>query len=457
MIHSPHATPHVNVGQEGGMMGRILLVAAAALLACVPLAGSLVAATTPADTSATVARARELVSAHYVLPDVAGRIADAIGRGEAAGHYRGLTGEALAQRMNDDMATVTADRHLGVSYDPALAARLAAVAPQREQDDHAEPPGWAREMERQNLGIRELARLPGNIRYLAYDGFMWSYADNGAAIANAMAFLRGGDAYIIDLRRNGGGSPAAVAAIASYFLPEGTPLMRFEMRGEPGEETKSPKAPFSLTGKPLYVLVGGGTASAAEEFATHVSAYGFGTLIGENTAGAGFRNDLYPLPGGYVISISVGRAISLKSGKDWEARGVAPAIATSFEAALPRARAEAMAAILARSPAAERTANERLLAYYRALERPPAPARPMAAYAGRYGERTVAVAADGLVMQRASRPPVRLVAISPDRFAPENTPETLIAFDAAGGKVVALRIEPVDGSSSRIERNAELP
>ena len=62
-----------------------------------------------------------------------------------------------------------------------------------------------------------------------------------------------------------------------------------------------------MVGKPLYVLTSGGTASAAEEFIGHVAGYKLGELIGENTAGAGFRNEFFPLPDGMVISISVGQ------------------------------------------------------------------------------------------------------------------------------------------------------
>ena len=51
-----------------------------------------------------------------------------------------------------------------------------------------------------------------------------------------------------------------------------------------------------MVGKPLYVLTSGGTASAAEEFIGHVAGYKLGELIGENTAGAGFRNEFFRFP-----------------------------------------------------------------------------------------------------------------------------------------------------------------
>ena len=49
-----------------------------------------------------------------------------------------------------------------------------------------------------------------------------------------MRFLRGGDAVIIDLRRNGGGSPDAVQYLVSHFLEPNRPLVTFYMRRQPG-------------------------------------------------------------------------------------------------------------------------------------------------------------------------------------------------------------------------------
>ena len=61
-----------------------------------------------------------------------------------------------------------------------------------------------------------------------------------------------------------------------------------------------------------------------EEFADHVSAFKFGTLVGETTGGGGFRNTFVPLPGGLVMSVSIGRAVHMVTGKDWEGAGVSP-------------------------------------------------------------------------------------------------------------------------------------
>ncbi|MEP9403281.1 S41 family peptidase [Sphingomonas sp. VNH70] len=408
------------------------------------------AAQAPADDPATVVAAtRKAVAERYVLPDVAAKLSAALSQPE---RYRGLTGEALAERINADMDAVTPDKHLGITYNPQMAAMLGNEP--LPDDDTAMPPAMARMIARHNGGVRAMEVLPGNIRMVAYDGFEWGTPEAEAAIAGAMQFLHGGDAYIIDLRRNGGGSPGAVAAMASYFVPQGTPLMRFEMRGRPGESTTAPRAPFSLAGKPLYVLTSGGTASAAEEFATHVSALGFGTLVGERTAGAGFRNDLLPIGKSYVLSVSSGRAVSLRTGKDWEAVGVAPAIAVPVDRALAAAQAAAMTAIATTVPADERREVERLAAFYRATVTPVAPAHPLADYAGVYGDRRLVVRGDRLTTSRGGRAASPLVPIAANVMVPETDPASRFRFVEEGGRIVALEVERVDGSVERFARGA---
>jgi C-terminal processing protease CtpA/Prc len=208
---------------------------------------------------------------------------------------------------------------------------------------------------------------------------MWGTPAAKDAMATAAQFLRGGDAVIVDLRRNGGGDAAAVSALASYFLPPDTELMRFESRGNPGTVSKTSAVPFTLADRPVYVLTSKGTFSAAEEFSDHVSAFKFGTLIGENTGGGGFNNTFVPLPGGYVMSISYGRAVHMVTGKDWEQVGIAPAIAVAADQALLRAQAEAMTALAAKAPEDERDTDARLAAFYRAQLTPVDPGMPMAA------------------------------------------------------------------------------
>lgn len=432
-------------------MIRTAAILSAALALAAPVvapAQTRAAQAAPAESAAAVAAARKLVAERYVVPETAVRLDAALARAEAAGVFRGLAGEALAEALTAEMRKVTPDGHLYAYYAPAQAAALASAPPPEE----GLPDGYARAMERDNGGVRLLEVLPGNIRYLDYRQFMWGTPAAEQALARAMEFLAGGDAIVIDLRGNGGGDPSAVAAMTSYFVPAGTKLIRFEMRDAPGEASVSEPTPFTLAGKPVFVLTGPRSFSAAEEFASHVKAFGFGKLVGAATGGGAFRNDLFPLPGGYVLSVSIGRPVHAVTGGDWERTGVAPDIAVPEDQALVAAKAAAIAAVAERAPAAERAEVQRLLAFYRAQATPVSPALPLAAYEGRYGDRTVRLAGGTLTSARAGRAPAELVPIASDAFAPVMTPTQHFRFVSEGGRIVALEIDNGIGPAQRFAR-----
>lgn len=404
------------------------------------------------DAEAAVAAARTVIKARYVLPDVAQKLDEALARAAAAGAFRGLTGDSLAAHVTSVMNAVTPDAHLRMLYQPQVAALL----PPSEARDTPAGAAWdealGAQLRRTNAGVRQLELLPGNIRYLAYDSFGWGAPVAEQAIATAMAFLREGDAIIIDLRNNPGGSAYAEAAVASYFLPPGTKLARFEIRGETGETTETSAVPFSLAGKPTYVLIGPGTLSAGEVFATHVASFGFGTLVGSTTGGAGYTIRTLPLPGGYTLNVSVGRTVDAETGADWERVGVVPAIEAPANEALAVARAEAMEAVLGALPEAERARGERLLAFYRAQADPVAAALPLPAYAGRFGPFTVAAEDARLTMRFGELASETLVPLAADLFAAESDPGTQVRFVSQGDAVTALELDSGNGPPMRIER-----
>ena len=418
----------------------IALASSAPLVAQGAPAGA--ASTPAADNTALLDSIRQRLRDHYVLPATGEALVAALTQAERDGRFSGLAGRELAAAVNAVMREVTPDGHLSLMHDPGMAAMLTEY-PEGGADDAEEvPPQQQRMIALNNGGVRKLEVLPGNIRYMDYGGFMWGSPAAQAAIDNAMEFLAGGSAAIIDLRRNGGGSPEAVAALASYFLPEGTPLMRFEMRGRSDQATSAGATPFKINGIPVYVLTSRQSVSAAEEFAAHADAFGFATLVGETTGGAGFRATLYAEPGGFVLSVSTGQAIQVKSGKGWERTGIAPAVAVPADRALDMARAEAIAALIETAPDGERQAYERLLPVYRALAAGAQAAHPLAAYAGSFGERVVAVdAAGNLTSSRGGMQPTRLVALGGDLFTPEAAPGQQFRFVFEGDTAAALEVD----------------
>jgi hypothetical protein len=435
-----------------------------AVLASTALATSAPAPTQPAAPSSATAQAarvggravaaevRRVIAERYVLPERRPVIDAALARSLEAGRYDVTDPGQLAERINADLAEAGHDRHLNFAYHPEMATRLSARTDQGERD----PTESNRIARANNFGVKTLRVLPGNVRYMEYDGFMWVDGETPAVLDTAMRFLSGGDAVIIDLRRNGGGSPDAVQYIISHFLPAGRPLVTFHMNGEPSPNSLSTLAEVPagrMVGRPLYVLISPATASAAEEFTGHVGGYRIGELVGETTAGAGFRNDLVPIAGGFVLSVSVGRAVLASTGRDWEAVGHAPTIRTPVAGALDVAHSRALQTLAAAASGPERTRLEAMAEAIAARSQPGAPALPLTAYAGSYGERRISVEGDRLLYQRGERPPLRLVGLGGNRFAFDEDPITRLTFQTSGTQVTAIEIQPAGGPvQGRYER-----
>ncbi len=201
-----------------------------------------------------------------------------------------------------------------------------------------------------------------------------------------------------------------------------------------------------MVGKPLYVLTSGRSASAAEEFAGHIAGYKLGELIGATTAGAGFRNQFFPLPGGYLISISVGRAVLASTGADWEGVGIAPTTAVDPEKALLVAQAHALRRLASTAPALEKANYEATAALLAAQVDPVATALPLAAYAGNFGELKVSFENGRLAFQRDGGPRLAMVPIGPNLFAFENDAMTRVEFKVAGNSATGFELLRGDGS-----------
>ena len=419
------------------------------------------AAAVPADSTAKQFNGREVVlavkkllDANYVLPETRPKFDAILDKGLANGRYDVSGPEQLADTINIDLGQVTPDKHLAVMYDPERSRQLAAAPAGAGRDDAPPTAEDIAAATRRNSGLVQMRILPENIRYLETDGFVWAGGTTERAYDDAMRFLAGGDAVIIDMRRNGGGSPQAVQYLVSHFLAPNTSLMTFYIGANRVDtttalpETKAPR----MVGKPLYVLTSGGTASAAEEFTGHVAGYKLGELIGENTAGAGFRNEFYPLPDGMVISISVGRAILASTGKGWEGVGFAPNTKTDLGEALQVAQVHALRKIAETARPERKAGLEAAAAVMDAQVNPVKTELPLAAYAGAYGDRVIALESGLLTFQRQGAPKHSMVAVGPNRFAFEDDPMSRVQFSAAGSSVNELELLRSDGTTARATR-----
>lgn len=440
-------------------MKRIWILAGAAALAFQPAQVSAqpqeASAAAQVDAQRTIADLRRILAENYVLPEARPKLDQALAAGLASGRYSVSDPQLLAERINADMSAVAHDKHLGIQYDPASQAQLAAQPPGAGADDAPPTEDDIRQAIGINHGIAELKVQPGNVRYMRYDGFVWAGPKTAEALDTAMRFLRDGDAAIIDLRGNGGGSPEAVQYLVSHFLEPNRPLVTFYMGANKVDRLSSlASLPAGrVVGKPLYVLTSGMSASAAEEFIGHVAGFKLGELIGETSAGAGFRNEFFPVAGGYVVSVSVGRAVLASTGKDWEGVGIAPTTKIEPGKALDVAQARALRRIASTAPAERRRILEARAAVLEAQVTPVATALPLAQYAGVYGIRSISNDGGKLVFQRENGPKHALVAVAANEFAFVEDPIERVKFKVAGTSATEMELTRSDGSKVIASRN----
>jgi hypothetical protein len=442
-------------------MNKMAILAGAAALATISASDaamaqeSAAAASSQIDAKAVVADVQRILDANYVLPEMRPKLSAALSQGLAAGRYNVSDPSVLAERINADLTAVAHDGHLGMHFDPKQSAQLAARPAGAGADDAPPSEEEIRQAERLNHGILQLKVLPGNIRYMETIGFFWAGDRTKEVYDNAMRFLKGGDAIIIDMRQNGGGSPDAVQYMISHFLQPNTPIVTFYMRGQQGDTWKSLASlpTGSLAGKPLYVLTGGRSASAAEEFVGHVAGFKVGELVGETTAGAGYRNEFFPIAGGYVISVSVGRAVLASTGKDWEKVGIAPAIKVEQDKALEMAQTRALRKLASTATGQDRTVYEASAQVLEAQMKPVPTALPPAQYAGVYGVRHITNDGGKLIFQREGGPKGQLVAIAANEFAFVADPMQRVKFKVAGNAATELELIRSDGSRVVAARN----
>ena len=156
-----------------------------------------------------------------------------------------------------------------------------------------------------------------------------------------MAALQKTRALIVDVRRNGGGSPESVSYLVSYFLRSAEPVhINTFINRNPGTETFrsqdffSETTPFSYAGKPVYVLTSVRTFSGGEEFAYDMQVMDLAELVGETTGGGANPGGTVRLAAGLTMFIPGGRARNPITGTNWEGVGVIPDVAVSSENAL---------------------------------------------------------------------------------------------------------------------------
>ena len=276
------------------------------------------------------------LGANYVFPDVAARI-DAALPAKAAAYPPSATAVEIADLLSRDLRTLGNDKHFRVFYDPDFHASEAPDAVPSAQEMAQQRVEAAEHA----FGIEKVLRLPGNVALVELRGFGPTELV-APAYASTLALVQGSDALILDLRRNGGGSPNSVALWMSWFFPQGDERHLNDIYTRSTDKTQQFWTTTSVGERytrPVYVLVSPRTFSGGEECAYDFQTQKRATLVGETTGGGANAGDRFSLGHGLVVNIPTARAINPITHTNWEHVGVKPDVET------PAAQAQQVAYI----------------------------------------------------------------------------------------------------------------
>ncbi|MGZ5874978.1 MAG: S41 family peptidase [Bradyrhizobium sp.] len=131
--------------------------------------------------------------------------------------------------------------------------------------------------------------------------------------------------YVIDLRNNPGGLLDQAVSVSSVFMARGEVV---STRGRRPDETQrfTARGGDLTKGKPLVVLINGGSASASEIVAGALHDHKRATLIGTRSFGKGSVQTIIPLgPGNGALALTTARYFT-PSGRSIQAKGISPDI-----------------------------------------------------------------------------------------------------------------------------------
>ncbi|WP_137388433.1 S41 family peptidase [Rhodoligotrophos defluvii] len=183
------------------------------------------------------------------------------------------------------------------------------------------------EMKRAIIRIRAVrSEMEGDVAYIRLTSFN-EQTQEGLEQAIRDAKKQLGDklkGYIIDLRNNPGGLLDAAISVSDTVLDRGEIV---STRGRNADETQRYNAQSGdlLDGKPVVVLINGGSASASEIVAGALQDHKRATLIGTRSFGKGSVQTIIPMGSYGALRLTTARYYT-PSGRSIQAQGIEPDI-----------------------------------------------------------------------------------------------------------------------------------
>ena len=136
--------------------------------------------------------------------------------------------------------------------------------------------------------------------------------------------ISGVSGFILDLRNNPGGLLSEAVSVSDLFLEEGE-IVSTRGRSKSDMDRFSASKGDIAEGRPLIVLINGGSASASEIVAGALQDHSRAILVGTKTFGKGSVQTVVPLAGKVAMRLTTARYFT-PSGRSIQAMGVSPDI-----------------------------------------------------------------------------------------------------------------------------------
>ena len=190
-------------------------------------------------------------------------------------------------------------------------------------------------------------RLVGETVVLRITSFTdQTYSGLQAELKKAVDEAGGADkvnGFVLDLRNNPGGLLTQAIDVSDAFLNEGE-IVSTRGRGPQDNERFNAVAGDLAEGKPVVVLINGGSASASEIVAGALQDHRRAIVVGTKSFGKGSVQTIIPVRGDGAMRLTTARYYT-PSGRSIQSLGVMPDIVVNQPAVDPNAPAEDAAAV----------------------------------------------------------------------------------------------------------------
>lgn len=284
----------------------------------------------------------KMMNDFYVFPEIAKKTEIHLLSQVKSGHFDQFEdNESFAAALTESVQAINKDKHMRIWKNRPYEAP--EQTPERMIEEQLDQRVRNRNY---NAGFTTVKIMEGNVGYIDLRSF--AGLGQGKAFADSyMKLIAQTDAVIIDMSKNGGGDPAMVQYLCSFFFKDKVHLNSLYFRE--GDRTIDFWTLDEIDGErmpdvPLFVITGAKTFSGAEEFSYNMQTQKRATLVGETTGGGANPGGTRMITKDLTVFMPTGMAINPITKTNWEGVGVVPEIKTTAEEAQNKAHELAMLA-----------------------------------------------------------------------------------------------------------------